>query len=208
MTDDGGTTVEVKGLRQAVENLTLLAGPLRDKIGHQAQLDASLVISRAMAAATYTTFNRQTGFIRSGFGVRVARGLKGELLTSVVVQYPQRISGSNPMVRAYRKRHLSISPRTRKVELDHVAYWWRFLEFGTGPRFSAKKPRFLKRGLAPRSERDWKSLRSYAAAGGHGAIRARPWVRPAFSGSAERSIDTYRDTFVQQVESEVNNLPK
>src|SRR5262245_47382206 len=171
--DQTSGPVQVLGLKQTSENFQNINGPMKLRIGRAAALQGALIINSAVKLNTYRTFRRITGMIQSGFGVRVAKKLDHDnVLNTFVVQYPQQITGGSDIAVAFRKQYLRVRPRARSVSIKpHIAYWWRFLEFGTGPRFSKKKPSFLRRGLAPRSKADWSSLHRFAQAGYRGADR-------------------------------------
>jgi hypothetical protein len=213
MADDITTgNVQTLGLKQTTANFATIAGPLKDKIGRAAALQGALVMNRAIKAATYTTFHRATGFIQSGFGVRVGKHLTpAGVLNTFVVEYPQKIIGSSDIATAYRRQYISARTSKRSVSIaPQVAFWWRFLEFGTHPRFAKKAPSFLKRGQGPHDKRhsDWHSLRAYAAAGSRGQIFSRAWIRPSTAASEHQAVATFSDTFRQQTEIEIDRLPK
>jgi len=212
-----GTVQDVKtanlqalGLKQTSQNFAELAGPIKDRVGRSASLRGMLVVNRAVKAATYSTFSRVSGFIRSGFSVRVSRQLTpdGELL-SFLVQHPQDITGHSEAATAFRKAYVTRLSGKRSVSIEpQKAFWWRFLEFGTGPRFSKKKPKFLKRGTGPAGPREWRSLRAYQGAGARGAITSRSWIRPARAASEHQAVDAFTKWFREDTESEVARLPK
>lgn len=199
----------VKGLSQAAENMMNLAsGPLRTMIARGSSRAAAWTVGDAIKRATYTTFKQQTGWIKSGVGVRVAQGIKGTVLNAVVAELPQYGGALNPMASLFRSTHM---PKldARRASLAQVAFWWRFLEFGTRQRRAKKMPRFLRRAsnksLSTRQER---SKARYFASPNRGGIAARPWVRPAFAASDRAAVDTYEATMRQLTETEVAKLPK
>jgi HK97 gp10 family phage protein len=200
--------LQVKGLRRTAENLQRLAGKVQLTIAREASRAAMRVIARAAAAATYTTFERETGATKSGFGTRVA-ALRGTTMVSYVVQYPQNISGSSPMAVAYRQHHLASArnKRARKVDLQHVAFWWRFLEFGTKPHAQVRKPNWLGKRTA-RNKREAAGAVRFMSAAIVPGIAARPWVRPAFNATGSAAVTTFERELRQGTESEINNLPK
>lgn len=196
-----GVTMEVKGLSQAIANLNKLTGAVKAEIG-RASLAAGLsVIKAAVLGATYSTFAKQTGAIKAGFGIRVGHQLKGTVLSAVIVQYPQSIAGQSPMKAAF-LRHRQ-STRKRAVSLYQVAFWWRFLEFGTGPRRSVATPSSSGHG-----KRHEARVRRYAGAASRGAIVARSWVRPAAASTAQPSVDQFAATMRERVEQAVKEMPK
>src|SRR5262245_4362475 len=82
-------TIDVRGLSRAQENLEKLDEEIRNAISREALRDAGWTLAKAMRAATYTTFNRRDGLIRSGLGVAVQGQPKGEQLKGYVTEYPQ-----------------------------------------------------------------------------------------------------------------------
>lgn len=189
------TTVEVRGLAAAAKNLALIGKVGATELSREALRDGAQVINQRVKAATYTSFIKRTGAIRAGFGVRVAKALKGTELLSFIVQHETAIA-----LRPRKKRSRKPQPKAG------IAFWWRYLEFGTGPRKSVKKPR----GKRPPKEgsRAAKALARYAAAASRGQITARKWIRPAFSASAESAIQTFDGSFRRRLEAEVSKLPK
>src|SRR5262245_734946 len=161
------------------------------------------VLGRRMRAATYTTFVRRSGAIRAGLGVAVNHDPKSNTLNAYVTEYNQSVLGATTSAKTALRRHLR-GRRSVKVfgkqgqELGSRAFWWRFLEFGTGPRRAIAKPKFLRKGKAARSTRQaraqsrWEQSRSVG-----GGIRARAWLAPAFSASAGDSIDKFREVFLK-----------
>jgi len=200
--------ITVSGLRQALGNLSRIKGDIAFRVGREASLAAGLVITNAVKRATYTTFNRQTGAIQSGFGVRVGHELKGTKLNSVVVEYPQNVGGHSlkGLMKLFHGRRTS---QAAKTPADAgVAFWWRFLEFGTGKRRSARLPSFMKKGRVARTARNMHAQSRYEHAHSTGALSARPWVRPAFDSSAPAAIDAFRAVFLKRTAEETDNLPK
>lgn len=189
-------SIEVKGLKQARENLFKLSEEVGVKITRAALLEAGLVINRALKAATYTTFNRKTGRIQAGFGVRVGMAPKDEVLSAVVVQYP---------------RPLAAGPRLKsaaKQERGGVAYWWRFLEFGTFLRKSVRTPRTKQvKSLRP-GTRSAKAWARWQSAPSRGRIEPREWIRPTFTHEVEAAVERFAREFRRTTEDEVNKLPK
>lgn len=184
--------VEVKGLKQALDNMQQLGSDIPLELGRKALREAGIVISGAVKQATYSTFTRRTGQIKEHFGVRVAQALKGSVLNSVVVQYPA--AGGGPLLKAAQRRS--------------VAFWWRFLEFGTSGRRTSTTPKFHRLGRIARGQRQEKALATYSAARSLGDLAARPWVRPAFSASAQTAVERFRDVLLKGIENETTSLPK
>src|SRR5262245_36889141 len=81
---DMATRIEVKGLSQAKDNFQNLSGLVQKEIGRESLREAGWMLARPMRAATYTTFLRRTGAIRSGLGVAIQRDAKSDKLTGYV----------------------------------------------------------------------------------------------------------------------------
>ena len=201
------TTVQVSGLREAAKNLQTIGKIASTELSRDALRDATMVLVRSIKAATYSTFQRRTGFIKAGFGARVAKELQGAVLRGYVVQYPQSLAGSSAEKRAQRAAYLPAA-KGRKQSFYNIAFWWRFLEFGTQGRRSARTPTFVREGRLARGARQDKALARYSASKSLGNIAPRPWVRPAFAGSAAGSIEAFSKSFRTRTETAVNNLPK
>lgn len=203
--------MEVKGLKQALANLNAIGSDaVRTDIGRKALRDGLLVINRAVKGATYTTFNRVTGFTRAGFGVRVAIKPKGTVLNSVIVQYPQSIAGTSAGQKLVRQ-HYTPKAKGRKQSTFNVAFWWRFLEFGTKGRRTARTPKSARTGRMARgkgSKASQRALARYTAAKGQGDIAARPWVGPAFQRTRDDATDEFSKVFKALLEAYGTNLSK
>jgi HK97 gp10 family phage protein len=198
--------LEVKGLKEAVKNFNDLTGKVKLEIGREALRDALLVVLEKVKGATYTTFTKRTGAIQSGFGVRVGQSLKDDVLTSVVVEYPQTMIGNTPMTRAFRSHHSARGRSRKPVSLFQVAYWWRFLEFGTGPRRTARTPKTLTPRKGAKGLN--RAIAKFKASRSTGSVTARPWVRPAFAASAQTAVDTFTQSMRRRIERAANAMPK
>lgn len=190
-------SIEVKGLKEARENLYKLSEEVGVAITRAALLAGALVISSAVKDSTYSTFTRRSGAIKAGFGVRVGKHPKENVLSAVVVQYP-RAGTSGPRLKAVRDAENRRS----------IAYWWRFLEFGTTGRRAARTPKHLRQGRVARGVKQQRAEAAYNAARALGDLGPRPWVRPAFRGSVGDALDTFQRSITENVEKEVNKLPK
>jgi HK97 gp10 family phage protein len=196
--------ITVTGLREAAANLTKIKSDVALQAGREASLAAGLVITDAVKRATYSTFNRVEGAIKSGFGVRVGHALKGTTLNSVVVEYPQTIVGA---VLSKMQRHTGKAAASTPAEAG-VAFWWRFLEIGTQPHRSVRMPSFMKQGVAPRTRRNVRAGERYQHSHSLGSIGGRSWVRPAFSSSAPAAIEAFRAAFLKRAAIETDKLQK
>jgi HK97 gp10 family phage protein len=203
-------TVEVKGLKAAQDNFNKLAQDAERSIGREALKALGWALAKPMKAATYTNFTRRTGAIRSLLGVHVRQDPVDYKLTGYVEEFAAKITGPatpfKALIRKRRsgKRSVSIRPST--------AYWWRFLEFGTGPRHAESTPSFLRSGrIAKFGKRQVRQLRraeSWAASPSRGGIKARKWLRPIFGSNAPDAIQSFRETFLKLVEAAANAMPK
>jgi hypothetical protein len=211
--DFATTTVTVTGLKQAAENLMNIgSGELRTLIARDSARAAAWVIGDAVKDRTYTTFQKQTGWIKSGIGVRVAMGVRNNVLNSVIGEMPQYAGSFNPAAALFRQHHHGRAHH-KAPALAEVAFWWRFLEFGTHERHRKSTPKFLykpppkrqltKRRLASRALK----LGAWHASASRGGISGRQWVRPAFAASQLKAVEQYEATMRNRTEEEVNNLP-
>lgn len=195
-------TLEVKGLRQAAENLADLEGAVQKEIARDSLRAGALDILAAVKGATYTTFIKRSGYIKSGFGVRVGHDLVGSTLNSFIVQYPQNIAGASAATKLFRASVLKSSKRPRSVNLEHVAFYWRFLEFGTRQRRSVREPK------GSRTKSQQRALEKFKASHALGAIAARPWVRPAFAATAGQSVEAFAAKMRTEIDAKVSGYPK
>jgi HK97 gp10 family phage protein len=197
------TQVEVKGLSEALKNFQKLNDAVKTDISRFALREASWVLARAGRAATYSTFRRITGAIRAGLGVAVQQEARDEEIKAYVVEYPR---GGSPF------GALSASKQQRQRAKGGVAYWWRFLEKGTGPRRNTKTPKFLRTGRVARSGRvairQASAVNVWAKSANRGAITARPWLRPSFERTVASGIETFREEALDKIEQEVTAMPK
>jgi hypothetical protein len=204
--------IEVSGLRQAARNFETLNEMAQKEIGRDALRTLGWALAKPMKAATYTTFLRRTGAIRDLLGVNVQQSAKDNTLTGYVEECAGRVTGTETPFKALvrkrrssrRKRSVSIAPAT--------AYWWRFLEFGTGPRRARRTPSFLRTGkLAKTEKRQRRQLRAaseWQASGSRGGIRSRSWLRPLFGSNAPNAIRSFRETFLKLVDAATGAMPK
>jgi hypothetical protein len=215
--------VEISGLKETLANLRQLSKDIQGEITRKGLREALWEgFAKPMRGATYTTFNRQTGLIRSGLGVIVQAAEKDQALKAFVTQYPQSIAGTSPAQQLFRK-HLRLKghrPRARdsspdrglRVDLSGIAYWWRFLEFGTGPRHRAATPKFLRSGrIATDPKRQARQLRAataWQASPSRGGIKSRSWLRPIEQARGPTAVDILRRTVLAEIEKHANDYPK
>jgi HK97 gp10 family phage protein len=207
------TRIEVTGLKEARRNFNNLGTAVETDIGRDALRALGWALAKPMKAATYTTFLRRTGAIQQLLGVHVQREPSSSTLTGYVEEFNAPITGTNPtpfqtLIRKRRgasgKRSVSVRPST--------AYWWRFLEFGTGPRRAMRTPNFLRSGrVSLNSKRQARQLRAaqrWRATASRGGIKARSWLRPLFGSNAPDAIQSFRDTFLKLVDAATSAMPK
>lgn len=194
--------IEVKGLSQALQNLKQLDADVSTTITRAALREGSWILARAARANTYTTFNRITGAIRAGLGVIVQREPHDEELKAHVVEYPRPATVAGSLG----------SKTTRRRAKGGVAFWWRFLEFGTGPRRASATPKFLRTGRIGKSGRvlmrQGSAVARWGASPSRGAIASRSWLRPAVGAAEERCIETFRKEVLEGIEKSANAMPK
>jgi HK97 gp10 family phage protein len=197
--------VELKGLAAVKDNFEQLNDEVQNKIGRDSLRYFSWLIAKPMRTATYTTFSKQTGAIRRGLAVAVQFEPVQGKLKSWVVEYPQQITGAETPFKALVRRRVG-RRRTRQVATTSTAYWWRFLEFGTGPR---RARRTVK--VNPLSKRYASQLLAAAKqkqSPSRGAIRPRTWLRPAYGATATDALSKFRDYFLKLVDAAVSAMPK
>jgi HK97 gp10 family phage protein len=205
------TRVDVKGLSDAKANFEKLGTLVQREIGRQSLREAAWALAKPMRAATYTTFLRRTGAIRSGLSVSIQREPKDASLTGYVEEYAQSIAGpATPFATLVRKR--LGAKRRKSTPTSYVALWWRYLEFGTGPRRAVRTPTFLRSGKIARTAkgqaRQLKSAQRWLATASRGGIKSRSWIRPVFGGVAPQSITSFRDTIFKLIDAAVSAMPK
>jgi HK97 gp10 family phage protein len=203
-------TIEVKGLRECLRNMQALGELVTTKITRDALREQAWVIAQAIRRATYVNFTKRTGAIRSGVGVIVQKDQKDQKLKAYAVEYPQSIAGAaTPFALVARKR-LS-RKRKRSVSTFYVAVWWRWLEFGTGPRRGASTPKWIHK-KPTRSDkvrkRQAQRLAAFNASPSRGAITARNFMRPAFAASKENSVERFRIDVLEGIERETKAMTK
>lgn len=205
------TRMDVKGLSEAKANFEKLGTLVQQEIGRQSLREAAWELAKPMRAATYTTFQRRTGAIRSGLSVSIQREPKDGSLTGYVEEYAQSIAGpATPFATLVRKR--LAAKRRKATPTSYVAFWWRYLEFGTGPRRAGSTPTFLRSGKIAGTTRgqlrQLKSAQRWLATASRGGIKSRSWIRPVFGGAAPQSITSFRDTILKLIDAAVSAMPK
>jgi hypothetical protein len=206
--------VKVQGLKEARENLQKLNEQTQTDIGREALRSAGWVLAGPMRAATYTTFKRQTGAIRSGLGVAVQLEPKDDALKAYVWEYPQRVGGVvTPFsVKVMLAKRRKARGGSAKAPLNSIAFWWRFLEFGTQERRSVGTPKFLRTGKIAKKGRvllrQTAAASAWKAAAHRGAISGRSWLRPVMGSKGPAAIDAYRETLLKLIDAAISKMPK
>jgi hypothetical protein len=200
-------TVQVSGLSEARTNMLKLKASVQAEILNAALRDMGWELARPMRGQTYSTFIRRTGAIQHGLSVAVERDAKSNQLKAWVVEYPQSIAGAETPFKALVRKHMAGS-HARKVSTTSTAFWWRFLEKGTGERKSVRTPRATKVPSQRAGTRSAKAWGRWTAASSHGRLVPRPWLAPAFDSSAQLAIATFRASFLKLVDAATSAMPK
>jgi hypothetical protein len=212
--------IEVLGLKQAQDNFNKLLILGKTDIGRQSLHAMGWTVAKPMKAETYTTFKRETGAIQTALAAGVEHEAKGEVMRGWVKEFPQTIAGTSPQAALFRS-HFKLKGRRPskkaggggpRIDTSAAPFWWRFLEFGTGPRRTVATPRFLRTGkIAHKGKgqaRQLKSALRWQASPSHGGIKSRAWLRPTFSGNAHNAINSFRETFLKLVDAATSAMPK
>jgi hypothetical protein len=206
--------LSIAGLKEAQENLKKLGEDTQKEIGREALREMGWTLARPMRAATYTTFKRQTGAIRSGLGVAVQREGSEDVLKAYVWEYPQRVAGivSAFSLKVMARRRVKAKGRGVNAPASSIAFWWRFLEFGTQERRSSRTPKFLRSGRIARTGRVLLRQASAAAAwkesAGRGGISGRSWLRPVMGAKGPEAINAYREKLLKLIDAAIDKMPK
>jgi hypothetical protein len=173
-------TYQVKGVRETSENMLSLGKQYSDRIATVSLRSFNFHIIDRMREATYTTFDRQTGLIKSGFGVRTGK-LKNNVLVSFGVQQPQAAINMGSIA----FKSVARRPRaTGKLPPSQwVAFYWRFLELGTNNRTN-------QRGA------------------NRGAISSRSWLQPSFNTAVPSALEGFVKLQRKMVEEVCDRMPK
>lgn len=169
--------VKVLGIEQTVRNLESLSKSLQTTVVRQALRAAMKVIATRIKADTYGPGRQRiTGLLSRSQGVSTYKD--GDDIKAKLRMRDVDVSGPSKLARLVRgQRHLS--DRTRKYR---AFYWW-FLEHGTGERHTAK-------------------------GANRGAVSARPWVVPDFESTSNAALDAFNAMLARRVDEESAKLPK
>jgi HK97 gp10 family phage protein len=209
----GPTGVYVEGLNATKDNFNKLAYDAEREIGREALKTLGWALAKPMKAATYSTFTRRTGAIQQLLGVHVRQEPQGDKLTGYVEEFAAPIVGTStsPFVTMIRRRRNATGKRSVSAR-PSTAFYWRFLEFGTGPRHTARTPKFLRTGKIASTdkgrERQLKRAMSWQASPSRGGIRSRKWLRPIFGSNAPDAIQSFRAAFLKLVDAATSAMPK
>ena len=209
----GPTGVYLEGLAATKDNFNKLSYAAEREIGREALRTLGWVLAKPMKAATYSTFTRRTGAIRQLLGVTVRQEPQSHKLTGYVEEFAAPITGTSasPFVAMIRKRRNSTGKRSVSIR-PSTAFYWRFLEFGTGPRRTARTPSFLRTGKISSSakgqSRQLKGAQRWQRSASRGGIKARTWLRPIFGSNAPDAIQSFRVAFLKLVDAATSAMPK
>lgn len=168
------TETRVLGLPNLMQNLRTLEEKLALSILRQSSRKAANVYLAATRATTYGTGRQKiTGLLQRSQSI--ASKMQGDTITSGVKVRAVSVSSTSSFARNYRRVHNTTKTKT-------LAYYWRFLEFGTPQRHTKSG---ANRGL----------------------ITPRPWVRPAFEARADAAIEAYRVNTRDRLDEEARQLP-
>lgn len=133
-----GVTVKVEGLRATAQNLLVFNQRIQKNIGRTALRAAANTLGKRIKADSGTTYKSITGMVKRGFSTGIAKVQPGEIQYASVYQRKQNISTKTAAgkLAAHKLTRRGKAAPPKKA----LAYWWRFLEFGTKPR---------KRGSGP-----------------------------------------------------------
>jgi HK97 gp10 family phage protein len=169
--------VRVLGIAQAVKNLQAMSVAIHKRVTRKAVRAATLIFNRAVKAGAYGTGRqKRTGLLMRSLGMVVSTKQRG-LVVGKIIARPVDITARTKVAQAVRA--------SRKFKANNAtetaAFYWRFLEKGTGPRTT--------QGGASR-----------------GALSARPWVVPAFDANVSSALDRFASIFRDEVEAEARKL--
>ena len=151
----------------------------KKKIAKVALRSLNFHILDVIRSNTYSTFEQTTGLIKSGLGVRTGN-LTGGSIASFIVENPQATISMGKVA------FMSVARRPRASGLppkSWVAFYWRFLEFGTQPR----------------------SLTSNGAYRGSGPERS--WVRPSFQQAVGGALEAFKKLVKDMTDEACKELP-
>lgn len=172
-----GVSFKVEGLRAVASNLREMSKRIQANIARTSLRAAARVLVRAAKSKTYSTFDRETGLVQRGLTAGVARtNTQSTKQFASVFERQQKIPTRTAAGRLASAR-LGKRNKSGTAPMKAKAFWWRYLEFGTGSRK------------------------------GKGAIRARPWIGPASTASASEAVEAFRDSMKQRIAEEAATLP-
>jgi len=191
-----GVKIEVKGLAKTAANLKSLGTAMATVVARDSLRAGAQSIISKLRGATYTTFQRLDGMIKAGYQARVGRSAKGEILHSVIAQKQQSLKGAAfKGVRARLRR-----PGRKRGPTRAVAFWWRFLEYGTEPRGNVAGQRLRQKGK--------KTIRLRSTGKNLGSVEPRPWVGPTLAGAASGAVIATANKMRERIDEEAKKLPK
>jgi HK97 gp10 family phage protein len=172
------TSTRVLGLPNLLQNLTALQQKLALSILRQSSRAAANIYLQTTRSGTYGAGRVQrTGLLQRSQGV--TSRVQGDVITASVKMRSVNVASNTSIAKTFRRVH-SITPG--KGPSKFIAFYWRFLEFGTPSRATK-------------------------AGANRGSISPRPWVAPAFNARADAAIEAYRRNTSDRLDDEARKLP-
>lgn len=169
--------IRVLGIAQAVKNLQNMKFAITKRVTRKAVRAASLLILQAVKGGAYGPGRqKQTGLLQRSIGLVISTKQRG-LVVGKIIARPVDITARTKVAQAVRA--------SRKFKANNAtetaAFYWRFLEKGTGSRVTSR--------------------------GAHrGTLTARPWVVPAFNATTSSALDRFASIFNAETEAEARKL--
>jgi len=171
--------IRVLGIAQAVKNLQEMKLAIQKRVTRKAVRAATLIFNRAVKSTAYSPARqKRTGLLQRSLGMTISTKQRGRVVGKIIARTVDITARTKvaQAVRASRKFKSNNATET-------AAFYWRFLEKGTGPRTT--------QGGASR-----------------GSLTARPWVVPAFNANVSSALDRFASIFNAEVEAEARKLKR
>lgn len=177
-------TAEVKGLREALDNLKRLPDIIANKIVRKASRQGGNVLLKAVRGGIYSGLQKRTGLMGFGLGLNVGMARSKNRVTAYIKEREIKTAGEGRSSRAARAGAFAKRSRqSQRVAPRFGAFYWRFLELGVAERRTA-------------------------SGANRGALRPTGNVGAAFTSAAGSAIDTFRRILQADIETEVSKMPK
>lgn len=168
--------LRVLGIQQAVKNLREMQFAITKRVTRQAVRAATLEISRAVKQGAYGPSRKKiTGLLQRSIGMVVSTKQRDRVVGKVIAR-PVDITARTKVAQAVRGAR-----KFKASATETTAFYWRFLEKGTGPRTT--------QGGANR-----------------GSLSARPWVVPTFNSRVSAALDVFTSVFNAKTDEEARKL--